>query len=171
MSNSIWVVVNAGGDSREKEEADAFNAEACRELTCQKINDNADIVYQKRLRDARKKLSAGDRIAMLQGGGKQWRDQYGSGQLVAAGRFKGAEELTECHTSQYKELHELTREYFKKDKLKGILFYDLCRAKVPIPGENIHVRPIPGDNFIEVRPDHRGYHQLDKWWNENFTRR
>lgn len=78
MSNSIWVVENAGGNSREKEIADEFNAKACRELTERRVDDQADILAVGPYKQA-KRLKKGDRIAMLQGGGVPWRPLYSSG--------------------------------------------------------------------------------------------
>ncbi len=46
MEDFIWIVVNAGGNSREKEAADAFNASACRELTERRLIDQADILAE-----------------------------------------------------------------------------------------------------------------------------
>ena len=42
----IWIVVNAGGNSREKEAANTFNASACRELTERRLIDQADILAE-----------------------------------------------------------------------------------------------------------------------------
>lgn len=95
MRDSIWIVVNAGGNSREKEIADEFNARACLELTEQHFKDQADILAEggipsKGPYSQARKLRVGDRIAMHQGGGKAWRQKYGSGELMACGRVREA---------------------------------------------------------------------------------
>ena len=44
MLDSVWIVVNAGGNSGIKEVADDFNAKDCLELTEQRIKDEVDIL-------------------------------------------------------------------------------------------------------------------------------
>jgi len=170
MSNSIWVVVNAGGNSRAREVADEFNARACLELTEQRFKDQADILAEGPYCQA-VRLQSGDRIAMLQGGGKQWRGKYGSGEFMACGVVKEvARPSTQGDQKRYSVQYALVRIYYPAHKpgndLVGLIFYSLHRAK-RLPKEAVSVRPILGDKFIEVRPEHRGYQRLNEWWIEN----
>ena len=177
MSSSIWAVVNAGGNSREKEEPDDFNAEACFKLTEQRFRDQADILAQgfipsKGPRSQALKLRKGGRIAMLQGGGKQWRARYGSGEFMACGRIRGeVRPFREQDEIDFSAQCCLVRKYYPPHKpeneLAGIILYYLHRAKRRLPKEDVHVRPMRGQKFIEVSPTHPGYYHLNKWWNEN----
>ena len=177
MSDSIWVVVNAGGNSRENEIADEFNAIACLILTLQRCFDRADILAEGRKPaigpySQSRKLGVGDRIAMLQGGGKLWRPQYGSGELIACGHIReGARPLMQKDKVDYNVLYEVTRKYFppakQGNKLVGILCYSVHRAKRRLPIGAVQVRPRQGQKFINVSPSDPGYDRLNKWWNDN----
>ena len=166
MSDSIWIVVNAGGNSREKEVADEFNAEACRLLTGQRINDGADILAEKRFKKAQE-LNVGIRIVMHQGGGKPWRSKsYAAGMLVAAGWIAEAVRQLQEEDRQGR-LWELTKKYFPNSNLEGIIFYKLCWTKQPLPTEEILGRPVRrGENYLEVRQTDPGYGELNRWWNQ-----
>ncbi len=173
MEEIIWIVVNAGGNSRSNEVADDFNARACLELTERRLSDEADILAEGPYRQA-ERVKEGGRIVIHQGGGKAYRERYGSGQLVACGYVRGGvRPLTEVDQVQYKEQYELTRRYFPKDKpnnnLVGIVFYLLKRAKLKLPIEEVGIRPGRGDKFIQVGPEFHGYHTINEWWNKNYT--
>ncbi len=168
MRDAIWMVISAGGNSREKEMADEYNAEACRSLANHRIDSNADIVSASRLSEARGKLQRGERIALHQGGGKRWRKGgYAAGMLIAAGFFEGSRVLQDNDWGIYGELCRLTRQYFPKTQLKGVLIYRLCRAEKPLPLEDIGMRPMPGNNFIPMERNHPDYVRLATWWSDN----
>ncbi len=177
MNDPIWVVVNAGGNRRKKEVADCFNAQACLKLTEQRFKDQADILAEGGIpargpyAQARKR-SVGDRIVMLQGGGKIWRAKYGSGELMACGRIREtARPLTAQDIIDFPDQYKLVQYYYPPNKpgnsLVGIVFYSLHRAKQRLPKEDVHVQPRPGNKFIKVGLGHSGYHRLNEWWNEN----
>lgn len=168
MRDAIWIVISAGGNSREKELADKYNAEACRSLANQRIDSNADIVSAKRLAEARSKLQRGERIALHQGGGKWWRKGgYAAGMLIAAGFFEGSWALQDSDEGIYGELSKLTRQYFPRIQLEGLLIYRLYRAEKPLPIEDIGVRAMPGNNFIPIDRSHPDYVRLNTWWSNN----
>ena len=172
MRDIIWIVISAGGNSREKEMADEYNAGACRSLANQRIDSNADIVSANRLAEARSKLQRGERIALHQGGGKRWRkDGYVAGMLIAAGFFEGSRALQDSARDIYGELYKFTRRYFPRIQLEGVLIYKLYRAEKPLPIEDIGVRPMPGNNFIPIDMSHPDYVRLDSWWNSNVPTR
>ena len=52
MEDCIWIVVNAGGNRREKAVADKCDARACQELTERRIRDEADILAEGPYRQA-----------------------------------------------------------------------------------------------------------------------
>jgi len=172
----IWVVVNAGGNSREEEKgekADKDNAIACRELTERRIMDQADILAKGLYRQV-EKLRKGDRIAILQCGYKGYRTKYGSGELVACGRvFEEVRSLTPQDKSKFKVQYELVQKYFppckQKNELKWIICYSLRRARQRLPKEEVRIRPMPGNKFILVEQGNPKYNYklLDEWWNEN----
>jgi hypothetical protein len=168
MEDFIWIVVNAGGDSREKEVADEFNARACRELTERRVIDQADILAEGPNNQALQ-LKEGDRIAMHQGGGKNWRALLGAGQLMARGHVREQPRpLEKRDLLEFRELYELTRRYFPKGKrgnnLVGIVLYSLKRAANKLPIEDVYVRPGRGNKFIRVGSNHPGYQILNEWW-------
>lgn len=168
MRNAIWIVISAGGNSREKEIADEYNAEACRALANERLNSNVDIVSGERLDDADCGLQSGDRIALHQGGGKRWRKKgYAAGMLIAAGFFEGSRALQDTDSDTYRTLRELTTLYFPKSQLDGLLDYKLYKAKHLLAVEDISVRPNRGNNFIRIERSHRGYVRLDAWWRAN----
>lgn len=171
MEDYIWIVVNAGGNAREKV-ADKFNARACRELTERRLTDQADILaegpYNQTLQ-----LKEGDRIAMQQGGGRKHRPLYGSGQLIACGHIcSQTRTLVKQDRLEFREQYKLTRRYFPEgkrgNKLVGIIFYSLKRAKENLPIEDlVDVRPRQGNKFIRVDSTHPAYRTLNEWWNKN----
>jgi len=180
MTDSIWVVVNAGGNSRGKnEQADAFNAAACFRLTQQRVHDQADILAIGPYKRA-KQLRNGDRLAILQGGGvKQWRNRYGAGEFVACGRVsEEARDFQAGDGNCYSVLHNLTLKYYPpknpKNKLAGIIFYSVKRAKDKLLKEKIilrsglPLRPMPSQKYIEITPEDPGYRILDEWWKTNY---
>jgi len=188
MNDSIWVVVNAGGNSRKKEIADEFNAIACLKLTEQRVDDQADILAEGPYRQAKtERPKNGDRMAMLQGGGSRWRNKHGSGEFMACGRIsEQARDISSQELGQYHAQRTLVQKYYPPqkpgNKLVGMIFYSIKRARQRLPGEQILVikklgddsvevaplRPMPGDKFIETTPTDPGYPILDKWWNDNW---
>ncbi len=168
MRDAIWIVISAGGSSREKETADEYNAEACRSLANHRVDSNADIVSAKRFTQARSRLQGGERIALHQGGGKRWRKGgYAAGMLIAAGFFEGSQVLEDNDRGTYAGLCRLTRQYFPIIQFKGVLIYRLYRAERPLPIEDIGMRPMPGNNFIPIERNHPDYVRLDTWWGDN----
>jgi hypothetical protein len=165
MSDSIWIVVNAGGNRREKKEADKCNAKACQSLTERRIKDGRDILSKRRFKKAQE-LKVGARIVMHQGGGKRWRKKgYAAGMLVAAGRIERTARQLQDRYHQG-PLWELTKRYFPNSNLEGIICYELCRAKQPLPTEEILGRVVRrGENYIEVKQTDLGYDKLNWWWN------
>ncbi len=183
MSDSIGAVVNAGGNSRKEEIPDKFNAIACLELTEERVNDQSDILAAGPYGQA-KNLAKGSRIAMLQGGGKSWRNKYGSGEFMACGRIREvARYLKKQDIDNHRCLYSLTEKYFPpgKGSLVGIIFYSLQRSKQRLAREQILVgkklsdgsvkiqllRPMPGEKFIEIKPSDPGYPILNEWWNDH----
>jgi hypothetical protein len=67
MLTPIWVIVNAGGRFREKNLPDRIDAKVSKDLTEQRLDDQADILAPGPYKQARK-LKCGDRLAHLQGG-------------------------------------------------------------------------------------------------------
>jgi hypothetical protein len=171
MVDSIWIVVNAGGNSRDKEIADEFNARACWKLTEQRIKDGADILAEGPFSQAMA-LKEGDRIVFHQGGGRAYRHRYGSGQLVASGYIHAcARPLNDQDRTDFRLQYELARRYFPQEKVRnalvGIIFYSLVRAMQKLPIEQIGVRPSRGDKFIEIGERFSGYRSINDWWNIN----
>jgi hypothetical protein len=171
MADSIWIVVNAGGNSRNKEVADEFNAKACLQLTEQRIKDEADILAEGPFSQAIA-LNEGDRIVFHQGGGRAYRNRYGSGQLLACGYVRGrARPLTDQDRTNFRVQFELTRRYFPpgkpRNRLVGIIFYSLKRANQRLPIEDAGKRPGRGDKFIEIREGFAGYETVNEWWIRN----
>jgi hypothetical protein len=172
MADSIWIVVNAGGNSRDKEVADAFNAKACLELTEQRIKDEADILAEGPFSQAMA-LNEGDRIVFHQGGGRTYRNRYGSGQLIACGYVRGcARALTDQDRNEFRAQYELTRQYFPpvkaKNALTGIIFYSLKRAIQRLSIEEAGIRPERGDKFIQIGQGFAGYQTVNDWWIRNW---
>ncbi len=85
MSDSIVIIINACGDKPNED-----NAKAGRCLTSQRVSSGVEFLGVKRFKEAQRILKTGTRIAMHQGGARTFRKQYGSGQLMAAGRIKEA---------------------------------------------------------------------------------
>jgi hypothetical protein len=169
MLTPIWVVVNAGGRFRGRNLPDRIDAIVSKGLTEARFNNNADILAPGPYKQARK-LKRGDRLAHLQGGSCLWRPIYGSGEFMAAGVVaKEATDLTNHHISVYPNLYRLTVEYYPQNRpgnrLVGIIFYSLTRAKGRLPRAQVFVRPMPGQKYILVCPGHRGFERLDSWWN------
>lgn len=166
MKDSIFIVVNAAGKVPDKE-----NAANGYVLTMTRVNRGVDILASSRLRDAKRMLKQGARIVMHQGGAAQLRKRYpNAGHLVAAGRVKEAvRELTEKDKHDYVEVYELARGCFPDRTFVGIIFYEFPKgmAKEPLQKEEAKYRPMPGDNFIEIKPDDKRYPKIDAWWYAN----
>lgn len=172
MCTSIWVIVNAGGRFRDKNLADEIDARVSKELTEQRFVAQADILALGPHKQALK-LKKGDRIAHLQGGGRLWRPIYGSGEFLAAGIISGdATDLSNEHISAYPKLYRVTVQYYPQNRtenrLVGIIFYSLSSAKQRLPREKAFIRPMPAQKYIMVSPGHRGFRDLDNWWNDNY---
>ena len=173
MCTSIWVVVNAGGRFRAKNLPDKIDAMVSKDLTEQRFIDQADILAQGPYAQALK-LKRGYRIAHLQGGAQSWRSVYGSGDFLAAGIIsEDATALTNQHISKYPKLYAVTVQYYPQNRsgnrLEGIIFYSLSRAKERLPRRKVFIRPMPGQKYIMVNPRHPGFEALDNWWNDNYT--
>lgn len=164
VNDSIFIVVNAAGKSpNDKNANDGYR------LTRQRVESGVDILGPRRFSFARK-LMRGAMISMHQGGARIFREKYGAGQLVAAGRVKGvARELTEKDKVDYREDYELGQECFPGRPLVGIIFYEFPNgmAKQPLPKEEVPYYPGRGDNFKEIKPDDHKYLTLDPWWKAN----
>ena len=109
---------------------------------------------------------------MHQGGGKPWRKKgYAAGMLVAAGWTVAGWTSEAARRLQDQDrqgpLWELTNIYFPRSNLEGIILYKLCRAKQPLPTEEILGRSVRrGENYIEVKQADPGYDKLNRWWNQ-----
>ena len=165
--DSIFIIINAAGKIANKE-----NALLCESLIDQRVNTGIDILGPKRFINARK-LKHGARILMHQGGAKSFRGKYPrAGCLVAAGKVKEiAREINEIDKQKHSKDYKLRKEVFKDTPIAGIIFYDFPKgmAKQPLPREYVPYRPMPGDNFIEIKPNDCRYPKLDEWWNVNFN--
>jgi len=173
VCTSIWVTVNAGGRFRDKNFPDNTDARVSKELTEQRFIDQADILAPGPYKQALK-LKKWDRIAHLQGGsGQLWRPTYGSGEFLAAGIISGdATDLTNQHINEYPKLYHVTVQYYPQNRaenrLVGIIFYSLSRAKQRLPRKEVFIRPMPGQKYIMVSPGHPGFKDLNNWWNDNY---
>lgn len=107
---------------------------------------------------------------------------------MACGRIdEEARDFRSEDEARYNVQYLLVRNYYPPqkhwNKLVGIIFYSLKRAKRRLPREQILVRrkqrngsvkivplrPMRGDKFIEISPDDPGYPVLHQWWRENCT--
>jgi hypothetical protein len=90
--------------------------------------------------------------------------------MAAGAVAKEATDLINHHISVYPNLHRLTEKYYPPsrpgNRLVGIIFYSLTRAKERLPREKVSVRPMPGQKYILVCPGHPGFERLNNWWNE-----
>src|SRR4030042_6903921 len=108
MSDSIVIIINACGDQPNED-----NAKAGSRLTSQRVSSGVEFLGVKRFNEAQRILKTGTRIAMHQGGSRTFRKQYGSGQLMAAGRIKEApRQCTDEDFRTYSQDHQLYRKYF-----------------------------------------------------------
>jgi len=158
--DSIFIVVNAAGKIPND-----TNANNGYRLTKRRVESGVDILAPRRFSSARK-LRKGARIVMYQGGSMPFREKYGSGQLIAAGRIKEvAREFTDKDKVDYREDHELAQECFP-GPFVGIVFYEFPNgmAKQPLPKEKIPYNAGRGDNFKEIKPNDPRYSNLDVWW-------
>lgn len=168
MNDTIWIVVNAGGDKPENRKTTKSNAEACLQLTNQRIKDGVDILSTKLLEKSRE-LKIGDRIAMHQGGGANFR-KLGAGQLVACGRISfQSRPLENDDEVKYAELYTITRNLFPQTELAGIIGYELHKSTDTLQtykelGIRINLRM----KFYKVDPGHKSYNKLNEWWRRNY---
>jgi negative regulator of replication initiation len=165
QNNPIFIVINAAGEI-----PDSQNALNGYRLVQRRVKSGVDVLAYRRFVSARK-LSKGTMILMHQGGATFFRNKYGAGQLVAAGRIKEvAREITDEDKERHLEDYKLTKECFPKSPLVGIMFYEFPKgmASQPLPKEAVPYYPGRGDNFIRIEPGDKRYPMLLEWWKENF---
>ena len=167
----IWIVVNAEDTQGIP---NRINAKGCRELCEARIDAQADMLYGKLLKQA-KKLENGARIIMHQGG----RRECGGQLLRAAGRVSSpVQNLTAEHVQKYLPLWETTQKWYNRwsrtsqDILNElIIFYKLRKANRDYESPTC-VRPMPGNKFIQLHLNcHKhnrcdAYEKLDSWWHD-----
>ena len=164
--DSIFIVVNAVGKVADKK-----NALECQRITYARIKYSADIVAPGRLVEAKRVLKPGTRILMHQGGGIRFQKEYGSAQIIAAGKVSASpRELTEQDKIDYRELYSNTRQYYPDRPLVGIISYDFPKGVSvrPLTRLEANYRPMAGDNYLEVKPDDARYEMFNQWWNNNY---
>ncbi len=106
---------------------------------------------------------------MHQGGNIYWREQYGAGQLVAAGIVK-AVGLILTEEDRQSHIYKMTERLYPSKHLVGKAIYDFPRglASQPLPKEEVPYNPVQGDNYIQVKPDDPRYPKLYSWWSANY---
>jgi len=163
QNSSIFIIVNAAGQTPNQD-----NAIAGRDLTMQRIKSGVDIQAFRRFSRARKLLKPGARVVMHQGGAHTWRNQYGSGQLQAAGIVK-AVGLPLSEEDKQSSDYKMAKKFYPTKPLAGKAIYDFPKgvAKQPLPKEDVPYNPGRGDNFIEIKPGDPRYQILDTWWAAN----
>ena len=163
--DSIVIIINAWGDQPNED-----NAKAGLRLTGQRVASSVEFLGIKRFNEAQKVLRKGTRIAMHQGGSRPFRKRYGSGQLVAAGRIKEApRQCTDEDFKTYSQDYQLYRTCYPDRDLGGIVFYEFpsSMSDMPLPAEDVPYRPLPGQNYIEIRPDGSRYPDVNSWWEQS----
>jgi hypothetical protein len=163
VSERIWVVVSTADFPRYREPR-------IKEL----LKTGVDMLYPRRLSEARRKLRIGDRVVIHFGGraGTHPHAQH----LVAAGRIaEVARRLTRSDTLQFPKMLDLTKQAFTKwddASVNGIVRFDIldytARDVTPLPrtlpdGTGLY-RPRPGDNFIGLQPNTRAHQVVNNWW-------
>ena len=165
MSDSIVVIINACGDQPDED-----NAKAGLRLTSQRVSSGVEFLGVKRFNEAQRILKTGIRIAMHQGGSRTFRKKYGSGQLMAAGRIKEApRQSTDEDFRTYSQDYQLYRKFFPDRDLGGIVFYDFPSGMtdIPLPAQDVPYRPLPGQNYIEIRSNDRRCRKINSWWEQS----
>ena len=159
----VIIVVNAAYGANQ-----AQRAEASKKLTELRVRSGIDVQAPGRFQMAKELLQPGSKIVMHQGGNINWREQYGAGQLVAAGIVK-AVGLTLTGEDRQSDIYAMTERLYPSKHLVGKALYDFPHglAKQPLPKEEVPYNPVQGDNYIEVKPDDPRFTKLLSWWKAN----
>jgi len=161
--SSVFIVVNAASGLNQAE-----RAKASKEITELRVRTGTDIQAPGRFQQAKELLRPGIRIVMHCGGNSNWREQYGAGQLVAAGTVK-AVGLTLTEEDRQSDIHAMTERLYPSKHLVGKALYEFPRglARQPLPKEGVPYNPVQGDNYIEIKPNDPRFTRLHSWWKAN----
>lgn len=167
--DSIAVVISASDERK----ATLGGAKLARELAEAKVAASQDIVSPDRYKDALHKISIGMMVLFHQGGAPSLFDGMvlNVGRIIASGYMAGIAPLKNANPPPDTRLLAITRHIFSGKPLQGFLWFYQVKT-IPSPeltkfllGPQPRGRPpMPGENYILVRPGDYGYQGLLRQW-------